>query len=171
MTSGPYEAVVANGPVFSTGLHPHTGATLNWLLTSFVQRVPDVSHAIAVSSDGLLMAASEDMPTDRADQLAAVTCGMASLTVGAADCLETGLVRHSVVDMTGGVLLLTVVGQRAHLAVLAVPDCDLGLVGYETTLLVRRVGDALTPAVRDGEEGMPGRRDGTAARQDTVADA
>ncbi|HEV2089174.1 MAG TPA: roadblock/LC7 domain-containing protein [Cryptosporangiaceae bacterium] len=149
MTSGPHEAALAEGPLFSAGLDPHTGATLNWLLTSFVQRMPDVTHAIAVSSDGLLMAASDDMPTDRADQLAAITSGMASLTVGVADCLQTGQVRHSVVDMTGGVLLLTVVGARAHLAVLAVPDCDLGLVGYETTLLVRRVGDALTPAARD----------------------
>ena len=31
---------------------------------------------------------------------------------------------------------------------LATPGCDLGLVGYESTLLVRRVGAVLTPTTR-----------------------
>jgi hypothetical protein len=32
--------------------------------------------------------------------------------------------------------------------VLAAKDCDVGLVGYEMALLVSRVGDVLTPALR-----------------------
>ena len=46
---------------------------LNWLITNFVERVPDVAHAVVVSSDGLPLAFSAGFPQERADQLAAVT--------------------------------------------------------------------------------------------------
>ena len=49
--------------------------SLDWLVSKFANEVAGVSHAILVSADGLLMAASEHMPTERADQLAAVASG------------------------------------------------------------------------------------------------
>ena len=57
---------------------------LDWLLANFARQVPDVAHAVAVSGDGLRLAASMDLPVDMADQLSAVISGLASLTVGAA---------------------------------------------------------------------------------------
>lgn len=121
---------------------------LGWLLTSFVQRVPSVTYALAVSVDGLTLAASDGLPPDRADQLSAITSGLASLTIGAARCLQTGQVRQAIVDMDGGVLLLMAVAERGQLAVLAEPGCDLGQVGYESALLVQKVASALEPAPR-----------------------
>jgi predicted regulator of Ras-like GTPase activity (Roadblock/LC7/MglB family) len=121
---------------------------LNWLLTTFARRVPDIAHALAVSVDGLTLAASDGLPIDRADQLSAITSGLASLTVGAAKCLSTGRVRQTVVDMDGGVLLVMAVGDRAQLAVLGTAGCDLGQVGYETALLAHRVASALEPGAR-----------------------
>ena len=41
---------------------------LGWLLDSFAARATEVSHAIAISSDGLMVAATRDLPPDRADQ-------------------------------------------------------------------------------------------------------
>ncbi|MGH8879477.1 MAG: roadblock/LC7 domain-containing protein, partial [Stackebrandtia sp.] len=98
----------------------------------------------------LALAVSAGLPVDRADQLAAITSGLASLTTGAAKVLTAGRVRQSVVDMDEGVLLLMAVGDRAQVAVLARAGCDLGLVGYETALLVKRVAAALEPAARGG---------------------
>src|SRR5436305_1587721 len=121
---------------------------LNWLLTSFARRVPDVAHALAVSVDGLTLAASEGLSSDRSDQLSAITSGLASLTVGAAKVLATGRVRQTVVDMDEGVLLVMSVGDRAQLAVLGSAGCDLGQVGYESALLAHRVANALEPGAR-----------------------
>jgi predicted regulator of Ras-like GTPase activity (Roadblock/LC7/MglB family) len=121
---------------------------LNWLLTSFARRVPDITYALAVSVDGLTLAASDELAIDRADQLSAITSGLASLTVGASKCLTTGRVRQTVVDMDGGVLLLMAVGDRAQLAVLGAAGCDLGQIGYETALLAHRVANALEPGAR-----------------------
>jgi uncharacterized protein len=123
---------------------------LNWLITNFVERVPAVAHAIVVSADGLALAFSAGFPEDRADQLAAVTSGLASLTQGAARVFEAGSVIQTVVEMEGGLLLVMAISNGSSLAVLAASDCDMGLVAYEMTLLVERVGRVLTPGPRDG---------------------
>ena len=122
---------------------------LGWLLTSFARRVPTIVCALAVSVDGLAIAASDQLPGDQADQLAAITSGLASLTTGAAKVMSTGHVRQTVVDMDGGVLLIMAVADRAFLAVLAQPGADLGQVGYESAVLAQRVAAALEPAVRN----------------------
>jgi predicted regulator of Ras-like GTPase activity (Roadblock/LC7/MglB family) len=124
--------------------------SLDWLMSNFVQQVPDVLRAITVSADGLRLAASADLHTDLADQLAAVISGLASLTSGAARYLATGTVRQTIVDMDDGVLLVMSVGDLALVGVLAEAGCDLGQVGYETAMLVHRVADALEPASRAG---------------------
>lgn len=99
-----------------------------------------MSHAILVSADGLLMAASEHMPGERADQLAAVTSGLASLSTGAAQLFDGGYVLQSVVEMENGYLLLMRVGDGSNLATLATRHCDIGQIGYEMAMLVERVG-------------------------------
>lgn len=121
---------------------------LSWLLTNFVERVPAVAHALVVSSDGLPLACSDGFPKDRVDQLAAVASGLSSLTQGAARVFEGGVVTQTVVEMRRGLLIMMTISDGSSLAVLAAPDCDMGLVAYEMALLVERVGHVLTPEIR-----------------------
>jgi uncharacterized protein len=121
---------------------------LNWLVTNFAERVPGVAHAVVVSADGLPLAVSDGFPQERADQLAAVTSGLTSLTQGAARLFEAGLVVQTVVEMHAGLLVVMAISNGSSLAVLAGSACDLGLVAYEMTLLVERAGRVLTPAAR-----------------------
>jgi uncharacterized protein len=114
--------------------------SLDWLVSNFARDVPGVSHAVLVSADGLLVAASEHLPTERADQLAAVSSGLASLATGAAQLFEGGQVLQSVVEMQNGYLLLMRVGDGSHLATLASTSGDIGQIGYEMAILVERVG-------------------------------
>lgn len=130
---------------------------LNWLIDNFVERVPGVAHTIVVSSDGLLLAISEGFPKDRADQLAAVTSGLSSLTQGAARIFEAGAVTQTVIEMEMGFLFVMSISDGSCLAVLASTECDMGLVGYEMTLLVERVGRVLTPALRQALQGAASR--------------
>ena len=124
------------------------GQGINWLVSDFAERVPEVAHAVVVSSDGLPMAFSAGFPQERADQLAAVTSGLTSLTQGAARVFEGGPVVQTVVEMEGGVLVITTISHGASLAVLASTSCDLGLIAYEMALLVERVGRMITPPSR-----------------------
>lgn len=126
----------------------HSAHDLSWLVTDFVERVPEVAHAVVVSSDGLPLAFNIGFPQDRADQLAAVTSGLTSLTHGAARAFEGGIVVQTVVEMEAGVFVVMTISNGASLAVLAAPSCDLGLIAYEMTLLVERAGRMLTPASR-----------------------
>jgi predicted regulator of Ras-like GTPase activity (Roadblock/LC7/MglB family) len=127
---------------------------LNWLINSFVDRVPGVAHTVVVSADGLLLAVSDGFPRDRADQLAAVASGLVSLTQGAARVFEAGNVTQTVVEMEHGFLFIMAISDGASMAVLAAPSCDIGLVGYEMALLVTRAKDVLTPALRAELQGI-----------------
>ena len=120
----------------------------SWLVEDFVSRVAGVAHAIVVSADGLLLASSDRLPHDRAEQLAAVSSGLVSLNLGAARCFEAGEVKQTVGEMERGYLFLMSISDGSCLAVLAAPNCDIGLIGYAMTRLVERVGLQLTPEIR-----------------------
>lgn len=126
----------------------HTAGDLDWLVTDFVDRIRDVAHAVVVSADGLPLAFNARFPRDHADQLAAVTAGLASLTQGAARSFQAGQVIQTAVEMEAGLFVVMTISNGSSLAVLAVANCDLGLVAYEMGLLVERVGRELTPASR-----------------------
>lgn len=128
-----------------------------WLVDDFVNRVAGVAHALVVSAEGMPVTASAHLPRDRADQLAAVASGLVSLAQGAARCFDAGQVVQTVVELERGIMLLMSISDGSSLAVLAAPTCDIGLVGYEMTLLVERVGQQFTPQTRAGLHGALGR--------------
>jgi predicted regulator of Ras-like GTPase activity (Roadblock/LC7/MglB family) len=78
-----------------------------------------------------------------------------SLTQGAAKIFDAGGVSQTVVEMERGLLFVMRIANGSVFAVLAASDCDLGLVAYEMTLLVERVGRVLTPALRGVAEQPP----------------
>jgi len=119
--------------------------TISWLLSSFVDGTAEVEEAIAVSSDGLLMAMSASLDRAEADQLAAIVSGLRSLADGAARVTGRGSLNQAIVEMDDGYLFVSAISGGSCLGVVAGPDCDLGAVGYGTTLLVERVGSSLTP--------------------------
>lgn len=121
---------------------------LNWLVANFTSKVPGVANTLVVSADGLPLALSENLDRTAADQLAAIASGLSSLTQGAARILQAGEVKQSIVEMEAGFLFVQVISDGSILSVLTTTDADLGLIGYEMALLVARVGDVLTPALR-----------------------
>jgi predicted regulator of Ras-like GTPase activity (Roadblock/LC7/MglB family) len=121
---------------------------LDWVMSRFVEEVPDAAHAILVSADGLLMASSTSIPGERAEQVAAVSSGLASLAVGAARLFEGGSVMQTIVEMEMGFLMLMSVGDGSNLTVLTTEEADIGQVGYEMALLVERVGRMVQASAR-----------------------
>jgi predicted regulator of Ras-like GTPase activity (Roadblock/LC7/MglB family) len=119
--------------------------TFNWLLDSFTTTTAGVLEAIAVSSDGLLMAMSAIKDRSNAERLAAVVSGMTSLAGGAANWYSLGVLNRVIVDMTDGYLLVSAISAGSVLGVVADRSASLGTVGYEMTLFANRAGGALTP--------------------------
>ena len=116
---------------------------LSWLLQNLDARVDHVRQAVVLSADGLTLGSSEGLGADDADHLSALAAGVQSLARGASRRFRGGNVRQTVIEMDDALLFVTAAGQGACLAVLADGDADAGLVAYEMTVLVKRVGQHL----------------------------
>lgn len=121
---------------------------LNFLVQNFAERVPGVSEAVVVSSDGLPIAASEGLDRDAADRFAAVASGLIGLAYGAAGRFGGGAVTEVMIMMENAVLMVTGISDGSVLACVARADSDVGLVGYEMAVLVDKAGSVLTPEIR-----------------------
>ncbi|MFC0548639.1 roadblock/LC7 domain-containing protein [Kutzneria chonburiensis] len=119
-----------------------------WFITDFVRRVAEVAHAVVVSADGLMLAGSHALPSDRAEQVSSVASGLVSLAKGAARCFDYGEVVQTIVEMRQGYLFLMSISDGSCLAVLAAPNCQMDVVAYEMSMLVERMASRLTPELR-----------------------
>ncbi len=116
-----------------------------WLLDNFVSSTSGVEDALAVSADGIKLAASAGLPRATADQFGAITSGLASLTRGAARCFAEDSVHRIVIEMDRSYLLIANIAHGSVLGVLTRKDSDIGAVAYEMTLFAERAGRVLTP--------------------------
>ena len=116
---------------------------LDWLLDDLVTRVTSVDKAVILSRDGLAIGASSGLSREDSEYLSAVAAGFQSLARGAGHHFGGGAVRQTVVEMDAAFLFVTSAGEGSCLAVLAAADVDAGLVAYEMTILVKRVGEHL----------------------------
>ncbi len=123
---------------------PHT---FNWLLANFVRGTDGVRDAVAVSSDGLLIAMSEGLDRTSADRLAALVSGLSSLAKSASRNYEFDGLKLIMIEMKRGFLLVSAIDDGSCVGVIADSKCDIGLVGYEIAVLADRAGALLTPAL------------------------
>ncbi|HEY8474968.1 MAG TPA: roadblock/LC7 domain-containing protein [Natronosporangium sp.] len=116
---------------------------LNSWLNEFVDRVPGVTHAVAVSGDGLLIGRSRRLPRDEADRVAAIAAGLVSLLRGAAKHFRAGSVVSNMTELEGGFMFTVSAATGASLLALAGKECDIGAIGHELTRLLNRMAPRL----------------------------
>jgi predicted regulator of Ras-like GTPase activity (Roadblock/LC7/MglB family) len=121
----------------------------NWLLSNFVDETAGVTDAVAVSSDGLLIARSNTLNQEEGDQLCAIISGCTSLAHAADRRLEGDGLERVIMAMQLGFLFVCAIADGSCLGVVATRDCDVGSVGYQATELVAKAGELLTPALRE----------------------
>jgi uncharacterized protein len=117
----------------------------NWLLGQFATNTPAVEEAIAVSSDGLLIAMSHTLGRTNADRLAAITSAVMSLAHGTSRVYDLGGPNKVIVDFNKGYLLVSAISAGAALGVLAARSANLGVLAYEMAGFANRAGEVLTP--------------------------
>jgi len=127
-----------------------------WLLGNFVHNTAGVREAVAVSSDGLLIAGSDGLSRTDADHLAAIVSSLTSLGRSAARRYDFEGLKLVMIEMKRGFLLVSSLADGSCLGVVADGDCDLGLVGYEISSLAERFGPLLTPAlITESRQNLP----------------
>ncbi|HUZ54690.1 MAG TPA: roadblock/LC7 domain-containing protein [Streptosporangiaceae bacterium] len=125
-----------------------TDSHLNWLIDDLVTRSPHVQKAAIISRDGFAIGWSATLSREDSDHLAALAAGIASLANGGAQHFGAGQVHQTLIEMDQGFLFVTAAGPGGCLAVLAGPEADVGLVGYEMALIVRQLGQHMAPGKR-----------------------
>lgn len=130
-----------------------TTIDLRWLLDDFVERVAAADRVVVLSADGLLVGRSSSLSNEDAEHLSAIASAFQGLARGAARHFEGGRVRQTLVEMDNTFLVVTAAGRGACLAVLASDKADLGLIAYETNILLKRVGTYLSTAPRTAGSG------------------
>src|SRR4051812_7590136 len=116
----------------------------NWLLSRFAGETNGVIDAIAVSSDGLLIASSQDLDRATADRLAAITSAIISLANGASQVYDFGNPNKVIIDLDRGYLLVSSISVGSSLGVLASRSANLGNLAYEMAMFANRTGAVLT---------------------------
>lgn len=130
---------------------------LDWLLDDLVRRVPEIRHAVVLSSDGLATGVSSGLSREDSEHLAAIASGFHSLAKGAGRHFHAGDVRQTMVELDDAFVFVTAAGDGSCLAVLSEAEADIGQIAYEMTLLVKRVGAHLSTAPRrDGGTALSG---------------
>jgi uncharacterized protein len=117
----------------------------NWLLSQFAANTPEVVDAIAVSSDGLLIATSQRLDRSSADRLAAITSALISLAQGAGRVYNIGSPNKVIIDLDGGYLLVSAISAGSTLGVLASRQANLGNLAYEMAVFANRAGEVISP--------------------------
>jgi hypothetical protein len=128
---------------------PRTPKEFGWLVSNFAAATPGVSHVLIVSSDGLPLLASEGLPEDVADPLAAIASGILSLGNNLARQVDGGTCDQIMLRISGGHFLFMGIGDLAGVGVLVQAGANLGAVAHQMAQLVASVGHALTPELRD----------------------
>ena len=119
----------------------------NWLIDNFVDTTTGVTDTVAVSSDGLLVAMSRSLDRESAEQVAAIVTGFVSLGQSTSRCFNFEGLEQVIVRLKQGYLFVSAISDGSCLGVVANKSCDIGLVGYQTALLVERAGKVLTPSL------------------------
>ncbi|GIM93167.1 roadblock/LC7 domain-containing protein [Paractinoplanes toevensis] len=126
---------------------PMPPTNLPWMLDDLVE-VPHVVSTVLFSTDGLIIQKSSFMSQDLAEILSAGASSMYSLAAGAGRRFGSGAVQQVVIEYDGNTLFLVSAGQNARLAVLCQRDIDMGMVAYEVSRLVIRIGEFLGTEAR-----------------------
>ncbi|WP_329136860.1 roadblock/LC7 domain-containing protein [Streptomyces sp. NBC_01476] len=120
-------------------------ADFTWLLNRFATDTAGVVDAIAVSSDGLLIAVSQLRDPADSERLAAIVSGMTSLAAGASGNYGLGGLNKVIIDLEQGHVLVSAIGSGAVLGVVTSKEAKLGNIAYEMTVFANRAGSALSP--------------------------
>jgi predicted regulator of Ras-like GTPase activity (Roadblock/LC7/MglB family) len=126
---------------------PTTSTELPWMLDDLVE-VPHVVSVVVLSTDGLIIQKSSLMAQDLAEILAAGASSMYSVAAGTGRRFKSGPVHQVLIEYGDRTLFIAAAGQNARLAVLCGEDVDMGLVAYEVSRLVTRIGEYLGTAAR-----------------------
>jgi predicted regulator of Ras-like GTPase activity (Roadblock/LC7/MglB family) len=131
-----------------------TSGQLSWLLDNLINQVEHIQQALILSRDGLVVAASQGLSREDGEHLSALAAGVQSLARGTGRQFRAGEVRQTIIEMEFAFLFVIAAGKGTCLAVLTSADANVGVIAYEMSMLVRRMGRHLAAESRFDDDGI-----------------
>ncbi|MBL1087569.1 roadblock/LC7 domain-containing protein [Streptomyces actinomycinicus] len=122
-----------------TAFEPQDVRPLDQCMNELVGLVKGIRHAVLISRDARLIAASSGLSGGDAENLASAAHGMRTVADELGRLSRAGAVLHAMVETEHAFLSLAAVPYGRSLAVISDAGADIGRIGYEMTLLVKRV--------------------------------
>jgi predicted regulator of Ras-like GTPase activity (Roadblock/LC7/MglB family) len=122
--------------------------SLSRLIDEFVQGTTGVSHAVVVSTKGVLRCRSRGLPEEPAQELTVLTADLLGRGQDATRLFGAGAVRKARVEMTKCSLFVASIGDSLWLAAVMDNDCDFDVVDGEVTRLFGPLRRQSTPRRR-----------------------
>jgi predicted regulator of Ras-like GTPase activity (Roadblock/LC7/MglB family) len=119
-----------------------TLAELTPLLEERVKQIPHARSLIVLTEDGFVQCVA-GVADEQAQALAAMGAMLGSLAERIVAETDTGPLRWTFVEGSGGYVLLARAGDRCFLALCTGPGADLATVGYQLALLATQLSDAI----------------------------
>ncbi|WP_129305500.1 roadblock/LC7 domain-containing protein [Streptomyces sp. L2] len=123
----------------TTPLEASTLGGTTWLLGDLVRRVAPLRHAVLLSGDGLVTAATRTLNRAEAERLAAMACGLHGLARGAGECFGTSRVRYVVIDFAEGFLFVCETADGGRLALVGDAGADQEQIAVEAARFAERL--------------------------------
>lgn len=108
--------------------------------------------AIALSSDGILIAKSAQFTKDKADAVAALASTLSSVAGAFQRELDGGPVRQTTIELKHQMVIVTAIDALACLALITPAEADLGVAAYEIN---RTIGGWRTPLSTEQRGAQP----------------
>ena len=119
-------------------------AQLGAMLDSFVAATGGAIGALVMSSDGLLAAMSSSLQRSDADQLSAAALGVIGLTRSGVRRLGGVAVNQIIVELDRGYMYFMPMDAGNALIVVSTVRSDVGITGYEMSVLAERISEFVT---------------------------
>ncbi len=120
---------------------------VGFLLDDLCDRAPGVRFALAVSADGLVVAASRHIDRDVADTVGAGGSGLMAVTWSIVSLLGASAIEQICVDTPAGSAYVMTL-EHGHVLAWTSPDADAAQVVYEMASTLSKVGDVLSSEPR-----------------------
>lgn len=117
---------------------------LGAMLDAFVGATSGAIGALVMSPDGLLAAMSSSLKRSDADQLSAAALGVIGLARGGVRRLGGVAVNQVIVELDRGYMYFMPMDGGKALVVVSTVRSDVGVTGYEMSVLADRIGEFVT---------------------------
>ncbi|TDD75357.1 roadblock/LC7 domain-containing protein [Actinomadura darangshiensis] len=120
---------------------PMTEREVQRQLDDMMVRLGSVRGAVLLTNDGLVVASSSRFGREDSEHLSALVAGVQGLARGACRRFGGGELMQTLIEMDTFLVFMVPAGDRSCVALVGLPQSDVGAIAYEMTEFAERLAE------------------------------